>query len=473
MSQRVSRRTFLGASAAASAALAGCSQHGPLPDPTRRPGADTCGGDATFHNWAGTIQCTPTRFCQPETEDQVVAIVKDALDSGKRVRTVGGGHSWSPLVLTRDVLVNLDRMQAVRFDAQSRTATVQAGIRLKNLTPFLAEKGLGMANLGSIREQSIAGATSTGTHGTGLTLGSLSTQIVGMRLVTGTGDVRTLTASDGEVFHAARVGLGALGIVTEVTIQCVPDYTLEYAAYLCRFDDVLLKLDTLVQENVRVRLWWLVPDSGDRERVIVTTMNPPGTPLGVMGPAARPSPASSRSKAGSSPPMDTDELLKRWLGRTASGCTPFLRFTGNYVQVLTVPLLEVPHRECEYAVPVENAIDALRGFKRGLDEGGLGLKLPVEVRFVARDDNLLSTARGRDVCYIGASTQANAPEVFEVFEPLMKRLGGRPHWGKWFSLTQEGARAMYPDSFDTFRKIRMDLDPKGVFANELLRSLLD
>jgi len=171
--------------------------------------------------------------------------------------------------------------------------------------------------------------------------------------------------------------------------------------------------------------------------------------------------------------MDTSTLVKKSRPHRgqAGRCPRLLHFEDDYVRVLTVPLLPVLHRECEYAIPVENTAAALRALRREVEEGDLNLKLPVEVRFVAKDDSLLSPARGRDVCYIGVSTEHNANEAFERFEPIARRLGGRPHWGKCFSLTASDIRSMYPDSFATFRDIRHELDPHGVFANEFLTQL--
>jgi FAD/FMN-containing dehydrogenase len=136
-------------------------------------------------------------------------------------------------------------------------------------------------------------------------------------------------------------------------------------------------------------------------------------------------------------------------------------------------LLPVFHRECEYAIPADDAAEALQRFKRVVQECDISTILPVEVRFVARDSSLLSPARGRDVCYIGVAAQPNANEVYARFEPIMKDFGGRPHWGKHFSLTREEVEAMYPDSYDKFREIRQQLDPRGVFGNTLLRDLFD
>jgi FAD/FMN-containing dehydrogenase len=329
------------------------------------------------------------------------------------------------------------------------------------------EKGLGMANLGSIQEQSITGATATATHGTGVGLGVLSTQIIGMKLVTGTGDVLSIGPSDAERLAAARVGLGALGIVTEVTLQCVPVYDLRFKATFAKFDDVVPTIDALVRDNTRVRLWWLVPSIGPRDIVLVTTMNPPTTQEAAT--------ERTGGRLREALPMDAEALAATAsaLAAVPTESLAPLTFVDRYDKVLTLPPLKILHRECEYAIPVANAGEALRAVRRAIAEGDLTMKLPIEVRFVAKDDILLSPARGRDVCYIGVSTEDNATEAFERVEPIMRRLGGRPHWGKCFSLTRKDLEAMYPDSYEKFRTIRRELDPRGVFANELMQQLFD
>jgi FAD/FMN-containing dehydrogenase len=280
-----------------------------------------------------------------------------------------------------------------------------------------------------------------------------------MRLVTGTGDVLAITAKDTDLLRAARVNLGALGIVTEVTLQCVADYDLVYTAYACSFSDALAKIDDLNKTNTRVRLWWLVPPIGPKDLVLITTMNPPD-------------PGTSPDD-GLPFPMDIVGLFSM-IGDFLGGkpdCSPFLQFQGHYDDILTIPLLPVLHRECEYAIPVEHTVEALQALKRIVDEENLSLTLPIEIRFVRGDDTLLSPANGRDVCYIGAATQPNAIEVFERVEPIMRSFGGRPHWGKCYSLTRDDLQRMYPDSYETFNKLRAELDPHGVFSNELLRRL--
>jgi FAD/FMN-containing dehydrogenase len=465
MAEPINRRAFLGTTVA-STLLSRCSFN-PCPPAVQSPPLPECRGGYLFQNWAETISCRPSSYCQPRTVGEVVDLVKKAAQSGKTVRTVGAGHSWSPLVLTSDVLVNLDNLQAVvDVDGDRQRATVQAGIRLKNLIPALRAHGLGMANLGSVTEQSIAGAVGTGTHGTGLPFGSLSTQVVGMKIVSGTGDI--VAVEGGDRLRAARIGLGALGVVTEVTLQCVPDHELEYAAYWCDFDEVVGNLETLVRENERLRLWWLVWTLGCRRHVIVTTMNRPGTPAGWLGRFP------GLDKGGRSPlPMETEALFKKRPGKGEPACFRFQRHTAPYNEVLNVPLLRVLHRECEYAVPLARMGDALRACQAFFDDHDVRLLMPVEVRFVKSDDVLLSPSLGRDVGYIGVSVRdrEKPTEVFAGFEQRMRRLDGRPHWGKFFTLDARQAKELYPDTYDTFNAIRKELDPRGVFVNDPIRQL--
>jgi hypothetical protein len=213
----------------------------------------------------------------------------------------------------------------------------------------------------------------------------------------------------------------------------------------------------------------LVAPIGPKDNVLVVTMNPPGTPPGLLGQAGTPA-----SPGGNPLPMDTNDLLSMVLHLFPNKpFHQFLKRKGRYDQILTIPLLPVLHREFEYAIPAENAGEALRLLRRIFDEGDISTTLPVEVRYVAADQTLLSPARGKNVCYIGVSTQPNANEVYSRVEPIMKDLGGRPHWGKHFSLKRSEVEAMYPDSYDKFRKIRKQLDPKGVFTNTLVQQLFD
>ena len=436
-----------------------------------------CDKNHTFHNWARTLSFRPDRFCQPESVQDVVDIVTEARKiPGRCVRVQGAeeSHSWSQFTVTRDVLVNLDKMdKALIADVPNKRFTVQAGVRIKNLVKMLAKDGLGMQNLGSIMEQSIAGAISTGTHGTGLKFGNLATQVVGLKLVNGKGEVVEIHEGDDRL-KTARVNFGALGIICEVTLQCVENRDLEFKAYWCKFDDVIDKIDAMNDENDRVRIWWFPKTlPGIKHDVILSTMNKPGTPPGVLGQFEDMTGHPGNTLQGGPLPFDLETLLQALAVLAAHPDKPVLinHFISNYVNVLTLPPFPILHRECEYAFPVESTRDALIGIRRFMQENGFATTLPLEFRFVAADDTRMSPVRGRKSCYAGANTDRNANEVFQRFEPLMKTLGGRPHWGKHFTMTKAEAINMYGQGYKDFAQLRAEWDPDNVFANSLIHDL--
>jgi len=430
-----------------------------------------CRSRHTFRNWSRTLKFEVHQFCKPKTEARIVEIVKQARGAGGCVRTQGAGHSFSQLLPTDDTLISLDDLGG-DIHVQGTRVRAPAGMRLKDLIGRLADVGLAVQNMGSVTEQSIAGAISTGTHGTGLSLGSMSTQVVGVKLITGNGDVVSFAEADAEL-RAARLSLGALGILTEVTLDCVPHYQIEYNAYVGQFDHVMANLDALKAENERVLLWWLVPFF-DRDEVIVITKNPPGTPAGILG-GAQDRVVHPFGIRNAPLGKGADELWMFIAAQGAGGSSGFRRvwhMEGDYDEMLTLPLLPIFHTECEYAIPHAHSVKALQAFRAVVEENDFKLKLPIEVRFTAGDDILLSPGNNGPVCYVGASTEDNTAEVFARFEPLMRTFEGRPHWGKHFTLTRKDIQGMYPATYDSFVDLRNALDPDKVFSNSLLRELL-
>jgi FAD/FMN-containing dehydrogenase len=441
--------------------------------------AVNCDKHHTFHNWARTLSFQPDRFCQPESVQDVVDIVTEARKTpGRCVRVQGAvdSHSWSQFTVTRDVLVNLDKLnKPLIADILKKRYTIQAGVRIKDLVKILAKDNLGMQNTGSIMEQSIAGAISTGTHGTGIRLGNLATQVVGMKLVNGKGEVIELKEGDDRL-KTARVNFGALGIIVEVTLQCIDNCDLEFKAYWCRLDDILDKIDTMNAENDRIRIWWFPkPLPGVKHDVILSTMNTPGVPPGVLGQFDDMTGHAGNSLQGSSLPFDLETLLNALAQLAVNPTRPVLinHFIANYVNVLTLPPFPILHRECEYAFPVKSTKDALIRIRRFMVENDFATTLPFEFRFVAADDTRMSPVRDRASCYAGANTDRNANEVFQRFEPLMKTLDGRPHWGKHFTMTKSEITAMYGPGYTEFANLRAAWDPDNVFANSLIHDLFD
>jgi FAD/FMN-containing dehydrogenase len=423
--------------------------------------AEQCKTGKTFKNWAETIEFKPKFYCHPKNAAVALSIVQRAATNNEHVRIQGNGHSWSQFIQTRDNLVQLDLMgDAVTAEA-GNTVIMNAGIKLRKLVDRLRglNPPLALINTGSILEQSIAGAVSTGTHGTGIGLGNFATQVVALKLITmrnGTPTVLSLPEEGEELFSAARVSMGALGIITQVTLQCVPFYDVELKAYKAKFEDIATQaaIDELIATNQRVRLWWFLPPLAGAEVIVSTMQNIPDG-------------------------NDTlfPEALFGFLEFLAEGTKEHpLTLRGPYHKMLTLPFHEVKHRECEYAIPVERTAEALTALKEIVDEGDFRTDLPVEIRFVKGDDILMSPANGRDVCYIGVNTKAHnedpsANELFARFEPLMKELGGRPHWGKHFTLVPDDLTRMYGSNYETFKRIRAELDPTGLFENTLIRNL--
>lgn len=427
----------------------------------------------TFQNWDRSVTCRPRQYFQPRSEDEVAEIVGRVARAGGTVRVIGAGHSWSALIPTDDTLINLDRLdQLVSVDAARQQVTVQAGIRLKALNEILPRHGLALANLGSVSEQSIAGAITTGTHGTGLCHGSLSTQVVGLTLVTADGQRRRVSPDENaDLLPAARLSLGALGVVTAVTLQCVPAFNLVLHARPVPFEAALQQVETLNQDNDRVRCYWF-PGT---DVVYVMTLNhtdQPVTPQRPVGAwfknvAIRHGLMAVLIRLGHRRP-DRLERINRF--ETSIGFVEEKRVARSD-RVLNVPM-PPRHAECEYAVPYERTVEAIRLTRKLIEEGAYKASFPLEIRFVAADEDMLSPAYRRTICYLGAYTYGLdfAQPYFEAFEVAMKHLQGRPHWGKRHSLTTAEAQAMYP-LFDRFNSIRRELDPAGLFANAYLRAL--
>jgi FAD/FMN-containing dehydrogenase len=378
-------------------------------------------------------------------------------------------------VLTDDTLLNLDHLNnLIAVDLNRKLVTVQAGIRIKDLNELLPRYDLAMANLGSISEQSIAGAISTGTHGTGLRSGNLATQIVGMHLVTSEGRLLKLTVDqDYELMMAARVSLGALGVITQVTIRCVDAFNLRLYAEPRPFDEVLDQIDTLNQQNEKVRLYWFA----NTDEIYVMTLN-----------------RTHRSITRTSPIIErvNNRLLRHdvmaLLLRAGYQLPDIVDNINRFAAIVgwdkedrvdrSDHLLNVPmppkHSECEYAVPIDQAVEAIRATRQMIKDNHYHVNWPVEIRFVAADESMLSPSYRRHVCYIGAYTYGEhfAGPYFAGFEHLMKSFRGRPHWGKHHTLTAYETRKLYP-RYDRFNQIRKQLDPSGTFANAYVRHLFE
>jgi FAD-linked oxidoreductase len=427
----------------------------------------------TWSNWAGDQHCAPQRMVRPTSEDELCQIVAEAAARGQHVRAAGSGHSFTDAVCTDGVLVDTSGLQRViDVDPSSGLVTVEAGIKLHELGKQLATHGLALENQGDIDAQALAGALATATHGTGARFGNLSSRVAGMRLVTGSGEVVDLTEdADPDGLRAARVSIGALGVATAVTLRIVPQFTLHRHDQPLPLEDTLQHLDEYVDDNDHFE-FFLWPYT--RVASTKTTRRSHEQP--------RPSAAWKRRLSGELVENGVLELISR-TGRARPGAVP--RLNRLLTRVLSESRLEdhshrvfatkrsVRFNEMEYAIPREDAREALERVLDVVERRRLPIVFPFEVRFVAGDDAFLSPAYERETCYLAVHQYIGMEfeSFFRAVEAVMDTYAGRPHWGKRHYQTAATLRERYPD-WDRFQSVRARLDPQGVFQNDYtLRTL--
>ena len=422
-------------------------------------------------NWSGQQQCTPARRESPADETELADVVRRAAGDGLVLRPVGSGHSFGALCVTDGVQVDLSRLdRLLSVDPATGVARAQAGITLHDLSHALHQQGRALENLGDIDKQTLAGALATATHGTGAAFGNISSLMVGGRLVTADGSVREL-AEDPELLRAARVSLGALGVLSEVAVRTVPAFRLHKREEPARLRDVLDGLDELVASHDHVDLY-AVPWS--RRALVMTSRR-------TDEPAAPP--ARFRTWL-------TDDLLANHAldllqrtGRRLPRAHPLIgRLTGAAMSGSN--RLDDSHRvfaserrirftESEWALPRAAAREAVEAVIALVQRRRLPVSFPVELRFVAADDAMLSTAHGRDTAYVAVHQYVGSDwaPYFRAVEEVMLDLDGRPHWGKRHEATAEVLAPRYPD-WERFADLRARLDPEGLFVNDHLARTL-
>jgi FAD-linked oxidoreductase len=429
----------------------------------------------SWSNWAGNQVGAPQAVETPRDVEEVALLVKRAAANGQRVKAVGSGHSFTAAAVTDGVLVRLDRIAGAReIDRATGRVTVSAGTPLHELNRLLTSNGLAMTNLGDIDRQTIAGAVSTATHGTGAKLGGLATQIRGLELVVGDGSVVTCSPDERpELFAAARVSLGALGIVTAVTLQCEPAFTLVADERPMPVDEVMSRFDEFAADNEHFEFYWF-PHT---DRALVKRNNrlrpdEAPRPLGrlrgwfedeLMANGA----FGAICRVGAYRPS----LVPR-LNRFTAKMLSSRRFTATSHEVFVSPR-RVRFVEMEYAVPREHARAAFAGIRDVIEREQLHVSFPIEARVVAPDDIPLSTASGRDTAYFAIHMFRGEPfeRYFHAVEAVMRDLDGRPHWGKMHWRTADDLRPVYPH-FDEFLAQRDATDPGRVFTNAYLEQVL-
>ncbi|WP_328479285.1 FAD-binding protein [Streptomyces sp. NBC_00377] len=433
----------------------------------------TSGKNATWRNWGGNVAARPAREVTPASVDELAEAVRRAAEDGLRVKAVGTGHSFTSIAATDGVLIRPQLLTGIRnIDRDNMTVTVEAGTPLKRLNLALAREGLSLTNMGDIMEQTVSGATSTGTHGTGRESASIAAQIKGLELVTADGSVLVCTEKENpEVFAAARIGLGALGIVTAITFAVEPVFLLTAREEPMPLDRVLAEFDALWAENEHFEFYWF-PHTGSTNTKRNNRSAGPRRPVSQVSSWVE------------------DEFLSngvfqvaQWVGRAAPATIPTIAqisskalsartYTDIPYKVFTSPR-RVRFVEMEYAVPREAVTQTLRELRSMLDRSGLRISFPVEVRTAPADDITLSTASARDSAYIAVHMVKGTPYqgYFTAAERIFTAHEGRPHWGKVHTRDAEYFAGVYP-RFGEFTALRDRLDPDRRFQNDYLRRVL-
>jgi L-gulono-1,4-lactone dehydrogenase len=448
----------------------------------------------TWQNWAGTVTADPARRYSPRTAEAIADAVRESAIAGLTVRALGSGHSFTPAAATSGAALDLAGWAGViSADAGSGLVTVRSGTTLRTLNAALDVLGLAMPNLGDIDVQTVSGAISTGTHGTGARLGGLATQVAALELVLADGSTVTCSADQRpDLFNAARVSLGALGVISTVTLRCVPAFDLAADERPMPLAEVTARFAEFAAANDHFEFFWF-----PYGRNALVKRNNSVSPGGTTPPVTPPHGGAARPPMPPRPPRMSNwrrfweyevmenaafgalcrtgravpSLIKP-LNRLAAGTLSKRSYSAPSHRVFVTPR-RVRFVESEYAVPRESVLDVLAELRRGVPRLADPVMFPVEVRVAAADDIWLSTAYGRDTAYLAIHQYAGLPyqEYFRLFESIATAAGGRPHWGKMHTLDAGRLAGLYP-RFADFLRVRDETDPERRFANPYLEQVL-
>ena len=413
-------------------------------------------------NWGGNVAFEPGRIEKPKNTDDLIAIIKSASEQKRRVRAIGSGHSFSPLIVTRDVLVDLCNMNGL-IKVEGGTATFAAGTPVASATELLWKEGLALANQGDINHQTLAGAVSTGTHGTGMAFGSLSSFVRELEFVDGQGRLQVTTP---ENLHAAQVSLGTLGIITRVSMQCRPRFVLRDHRTSVSLDAALTEFATWAKQHRHLEFFWFPWSKHVQLKALdeVTEENPRSRFSKIVG----------------------DEILERWLFKGVCEVTKLVPALSPTMSRLCGKLMpdsdhadwswrvypssrEVRFTEMEYSVPVAAGPECFRAIANMIMRKNIRVFFPLEYRVAAADAAWLSPFHDRTSAIISLHVYKRVDEqrYFREAEAIFKDFDGRPHWGKIHTPDPEKAAKSWPRWGD-FARLRKEFDPDGLFSNELM-----
>lgn len=397
-------------------------------------------------NWGRNQSFVAERRMRPGSEDEAVEAIRDALRQERGVRVPGGGHSFTPIVETRDLLLDLSQLSGVvSVDREGRQAVVRAGSTIASLGAPLWDEGLAIANQGDVDVQSIAGAIATGTKGSGTAYGSMSSRVSSLRLVNAHGDVVDITEETPDLLHASQVSLGLFGPVLRVGLRLVPAYKLREENVVLPMDEVLRQWDHLLKEYRHFSFWWM---PADRSADMYKLGDVPADHCFVK--LLREIPADA-------PDGPVGEVNRR---------------TDRAHRIYPDGTTDAEFHELEYMVGAADAREAIDVMRHLMQHDFPDEISPLQVRWQQADKGFVSPQYGRHSTSLSVSG-----EIGRNYEPFLRAVDAalqpyeaRPHWGKLHFLDRRRVEALYP-RFDAFVKIRREMDPKGLFLNPHLAPL--
>ncbi|MCA1369171.1 FAD-binding protein [Bradyrhizobium sp. BRP14] len=402
-----------------------------------------------WRNWVGNQSCIVRHRGAPESEATLAEMVREATSAGLSVRCAGSGHSFTPVALTSGLMLTLSSMQGVvKIDEARKRVSVKAGTTINQLGKALKSNGLSLINQGDIDSQALAGALTTGTHGTGAALGNMASQIVGMRLVQPDGSILVVDETTPDLLEAARVSVGMLGVISEITLQVMDSYNLYEKLWRCDFDECMEQHDELAAKHRHFGFFWCpVPESRhcyclpDTSSVSTTEKTADVCEMKVIDITDR-------------PPME--------------GAFERIAYSSEIYPIEYVPNFH----ELEYAVPVAHGKEAVKAVRRLMLNKHPTCIYPIEYRFTAGDSGWISPFYKQDSITLSVSGEPGTDywNYLTDVDTILRQYGSRPHWGKLHFLGAEDVTALYPRSGD-FRALRAKVDPEGRFLNDHLRQL--
>ena len=420
---------------------------------------------ATWRNWAGNQKANPLSIEAPKSVSELSAIVSRASEQGQKVKAVGSGHSFTSAAASNGRMIRLENLSGIlHVDHASCQVTVGAGTRLSDLNMLLHTEGLALANLGDIAYQTVAGAISTSTHGTGKALTGLAGQVVAMKLINGQGEIIECSKSvNPHILEVARVSVGALGIITEYTLQTVPSFRLRALEQPMRLDDVLENAHDLASAHDHFEFFWIPHTKWaltKRNNRTEDELQPLPRVKGWIDKTFMENYAfGALCRVGRARPSLIPRLA------TALPSSGSREYVDQSFKIFASPRI-VRFYEMEHALPVDALVPALKEIRAMVDRKGYLLNFPVEVRFTKGDDVPLSTAYGRDSAYIAVHVYKGmeCEPFFRDVEDILRAYDARPHWGKMHYRDAEELSKLYP-RWDEFIALRNQLDPQRTFSN--------